>query len=203
MPIRQSRAALAALVAMLVLGACTTAFDPAGPCTADGSRPGAYPDLEQLVPATFEDRPADRVDSGRNCTERALGTLWTDGLREIRFAGGLWELGSESGATLAVFSADGLTPERLADFYEAGARSAPDIADIEESDLTIDGLPARRLDLDNDGYRQSVVIWPHPAASVRAVLVSSAARDVPDRAAHDARVDEAIDAFRAAGDADR
>jgi hypothetical protein len=185
----------AVFFAMLCVAGCTSTFDPSGPCTADGTRPGAYPDLERLVPATLEDRPPDRVDSGRNCTERGLGTLWSAGHHEVRFAGGLWELGSESGATLAVFDADGLSPDDMAAFYEAGARGTPDVSDVQTSELTIDGLEAVRLDLDNDGYRQTVVVWPHPSASVRAVLVSSAARDVPDQAAHDARVDAAIAAF--------
>ena len=28
-------------------------FDPTAPCVVDGSAPGAYPDLEAMVPATY------------------------------------------------------------------------------------------------------------------------------------------------------
>ena len=46
--------------------------------TADGSAPGAYPELEELVPPSFEERAPDRLDSGRNCTDENLGTLAGD-----------------------------------------------------------------------------------------------------------------------------
>jgi hypothetical protein len=188
------------LAAALALGgalaACSASFDPTGPCTADGFAPGAYPDLEALVPQTFRDEAPDRLDSGRNCTEGRLGTLWTNGLRELKFAGGVWELGSESGATLAVFTGDGLTAEAMADFYEAGAREAPDTSEFKRVTTTVDGSPGYRLDLDNDGYLQTVVVWSTGEADpIRAVLVSSAARDVSDPAAHAATVDEALAAF--------
>ena len=189
---------MAAVGLLLVVGlvGCAQPFDPTGPCTTDGFAAGAYPDLEALVPTSFRERGPDRLDSGRNCTEERLGTLWSRGLRELRFAGGLWELGAETGATLAVFTGDGLTADALADFYEAGAREAPDTKDLERTTVTVGGATGQRLDLDNDGYLQTVVAWPAGAdRALRVVLVSSAARDVADPAAHDATVDEAIAAF--------
>jgi hypothetical protein len=192
---RLSALAVAGLVAV-ALAACAPGFDPTGPCTTDGFAPGAYPDLEALVPTTFQERGPDRLDSGRNCTEGRLGTLWSDGVRELRFAGGLWELGAESGATLAVFTADGLTAEAMADFYEAGARDAPDTSDLTRSTIRLGTGDGHRLDLDNDGYLQTVVAWsPADDAPVRVVLVSTAARDVAGPEEHERTVQEAVKVF--------
>src|SRR6478752_2725561 len=55
---------LTAVALALVLLTCTVAacaapaasFDPTGTCTADGSAPGAYPDLEALIPSTYQER---------------------------------------------------------------------------------------------------------------------------------------------------
>ena len=75
-----------ALVLALVLAACGTAtpvasFDPASACTTDGRMPGAYPELEALLPAAYEGKAPATVDSGRNCTPAALGTLRRRGHR--------------------------------------------------------------------------------------------------------------------------
>src|SRR5688572_5422476 len=48
----------ALLVAALLAVACSAtsgaaSFDPSGPCTTDGRGPGAYPELEALVPQRF------------------------------------------------------------------------------------------------------------------------------------------------------
>jgi hypothetical protein len=191
-------AVLAAVVAMAVLGCggSGATFSPDGPCVADGRAPGAYPDLEALVPTALEGHPPDRLDSGRNCSERNLGTLAETGIEEIRFAGGLWERGSETGTTLAVFEADGLTAEAMIAFYEAGARTAPDTEDIETSDVVVGGRPGQRLDLVNDTYLQAVVAWPSAdGATVEVALVSSSARDVEDPAAHEAAVVAAVETF--------
>ena len=55
-------------------------FDPAAPCPAEGQQPGAYPDLEALLPATHEGKAPDSVDSGRLCTDANLGTLAAAGI---------------------------------------------------------------------------------------------------------------------------
>lgn len=191
--------ALAGLVVVAVTAGCAPggpAFDPTGPCVADGQAPGAYPELEALVPAEFEGKPADRLDSGRNCTPDALGPLADSGVEEVRFAGGLWELGSESGATLAVFTGEGLTAEILGRFYHEGADEARKTEGVVGGTTTVAGRPGYRLDLTNDGYLQTVVTWPSADGSVvQAALVSSAARDVEDPDAHDAIVDRAVTAF--------
>ncbi len=76
-----------------------------------------------MVPTSLDGQPPDRLDSGRNCTDANLGTLADHGIAEVRFAGGIWERGAESGTTLAVFMADELTSELLGQFYEDGASS--------------------------------------------------------------------------------
>jgi hypothetical protein len=117
----------------------------------------------------------------------------------LRYAGGLWSYGSESGVTLAVFTGAGLTADAMADFYEAGAKAAPDTHGLERRTIMRDSLgltTAERLDLDNDGYLQTVISWSiGDDARVRVILVSSAARDVTDRAAHDAIVFDALAVF--------
>jgi hypothetical protein len=188
-----------ALLVTITAGACSTGgptFDPSGPCVVDGQAPGAYPELEALVPAEFEGQPPSRLDSGRNCTPENLGSLVASGVEEVRFAGGLWAQGSESGTTLAVFSGEGLTAEALGRFYHEGADEARKTDDVTGAPTTIAGQPGYRLDLINDGYLQTVVTWPAADGSVvQVVLVSSAARDVADPAAHDAVVERAIAAF--------
>src|SRR4029079_10116368 len=84
-PARRLAALLAAAAAVLV--GCAS-FDPAGPCNADGKVPGAYPDLEAVVPKSFQARPPAELDSGRTCTSSGLGSLATHGVKELRFAGG-------------------------------------------------------------------------------------------------------------------
>ncbi|MER3418525.1 MAG: hypothetical protein C4343_05390 [Chloroflexota bacterium] len=174
-------------------------FDPAGPCLVDGREPGAYPELEALVPARFDDRPPDRLDSGRTCSPENLGSLAAAGIGELRFAGGLWATGAESGVTLALFTARGLTVDALGAWYEAGARSARKTSNIVVSRPAVGGAPAFRIDLENGGQLQTIVV--HPAATpgtVRVVLVGSAARDVRTPEGHAAIVERALAASLAA-----
>jgi hypothetical protein len=199
---RVRRWAVLASLALALTAGCTAApsFDPAGPCIVngtpvDGRAPGAYPDLEALVPRSFEGRPPNRLDSGRNCSVRNLGSMAGRGIREVRFAGGLWEVGSRSGVTLAAFRAEGLTSEILFEFYESGARTAPKTDAIETRDVTVKGVPGRRLDTLNDQSYQTVVTWPGKAGEIRAVLVGSDVREVQTRTAHEARVAAALGAF--------
>jgi hypothetical protein len=112
--------AVFAVAFLAVLGGCAGAtFDPSGPCNSDGQAAGAYPDLEALVPRSFQGRAPDRVDSGRNCSTAALATLALHDVSELRFAGAIWDLGSSSGVTLAVFEAPGLDASWMAEFFEA------------------------------------------------------------------------------------
>lgn len=182
---------LAVLIAML--GACaSTPFDPAGPCTVDGRAAGAYPDLEALVPREFRGAAPNRIDSGRNCTEAALGSFVVHGVRELRFAGATWDLGSGGGVSLAVFEADGLETSWVSEFFESGARSARRTETVETGVTELpDGSSAFRLDTLNGESFQTVIAWPG-GDRVRVALIASFIREVETREGHDAVVADAV-----------
>ncbi len=169
LPLRRLPSVLAlAVIVPLALAACAAgpdptaaSFDPTGPCTVDGQSPGAYPELEGLLPAAWGERPPDNLNSGRTCTTDALGTLAGQGVDELRFAGATWKLGAASGMTVAVFDATGLDPAKMIEFYEAGAKVARRTDKYQVSETTVGGKPASRLDvLGSDGTAQTVVAWP-------------------------------------------
>lgn len=181
------------LAVVLASAACSAdpgpSFDPSGPCTSDGSTPGAYPELEARVPAIYRDAPPDRLDSGRNCSSPSLGSLADAGFREVRFAGGTWGFGAERAAVLAVFSAPGLQADQLADFYAESARAATRTEVIAESRPTIAGRSGRRLDTKTGERLQTVVVWPASGPDLVNVVITN---DLPDE-----RIAEGIDAFGA------
>ncbi len=188
--------AVFAIAFLVVLGAlasgCAGAtFDPSGPCNSDGQAAGAYPDLEALVPRSFQGRAPDRVDSGRNCTTGALATLALHNVTELRFAGAIWDLGSSSGVTLAVFEAPGLEASWMAEFFEAGARSARRVESVDAGPMQLsDGTAATRIDALNGESYQTVVVWPD-GGRVRVALVASFIREIGTKDAHDVLVGEA------------
>jgi hypothetical protein len=177
--------------AVLVLGACAPAaavsFDPTGPCTADGAAPGAYPDLEAVVPTSYEGRGPDRLDSGRNCTAENLGTLAGLGISELRFAGGTWDFGGNRAAALVVFEAPGLTAEAMTDFYEKSAAAANRTQVIGRSTPSLAGRAGHRLDTMTGDRQQTVVVWPAAARDRVDVVLSN---DLPDP-----KIQAAVDAF--------
>jgi hypothetical protein len=177
--------------AMFLLASCAAtpavSFDPSGACTADGSAPGAYPDLEALIPKTFRDEAPGTLDSGRHCSGPSLGSLASAGIAEIRFAGGTWSFGGERAAVMAVFEAPGLTAGALADFYASGARTANRTQVLGESTPTIVGRGGRRLDTKTGERLQTVVVWPSAEVDRVNVVITN---DLPD-----ARIQEAVDAF--------
>ena len=157
---------LALALLAVALSACGTAqgpiasFDASAPCPAEGQQPGAYPDLEALLPTEHEGRAPDSVDSGRMCTEANLGTLAAAGIDEVRFGGATWHTGGTSGLTVAVFTGEGLDPAAMLEFYEAPAREARRTEELRTADTTVGGAPAKRLDvLGSDGTGQTVVAW--------------------------------------------
>jgi hypothetical protein len=182
----------AVLAAALVVAACSSgqpapSFDPSGACTVDGRLPGAYPDLEARVPVALDGRAPAKLDSGRNCTPANLATLANHGLGEVRFAGASWSDGGARGRTLAVFSAPGLEPEWIAEWYLATAERGRRTEDIETFPVTVDGRPGTRIQLVNDDRHQVVVVWPSGDGAVTQVVIAS---DVPN-----AMIDAAIAAF--------
>ncbi len=187
-------AAAAVLIAGCSFGAA--AFDPNGPCTTDGRAAGAYPDLEALVPSTLDGKSPASLDSGRKCTSDGLATLASHGITEVRFAGAVWPTGAESGTSLAVFSAPGLTPAWLGESYEAGARASSKVSGYTATTPVVQGRQGYRLDAENNGNLQTVVVWPAPAGPVmRVAIVSGAARDGTTLASQQLAVQRAIAAF--------
>jgi hypothetical protein len=158
--------AAVALVAAVVLGACSasapsTSFDPASPCPAQGQQPGAFPDLEAMLPTEYDGAAPTTVDSGRSCTAAMLGTLAEAGVAELRFAGATWATGGTSGITVAVFEADRLDATVMRDFYQRGAEQARRTEKVQASDVPVGGKAGKRLDvLGSDGTGQTVVAWP-------------------------------------------
>ena len=184
------RRLLATAVLVPVFAACSAGsagtFDPAAPCATDGQREGAYPELESALPSTFDDAAPVRRDSGRNCTDGALGTLASHGIDELRFAGALWETGRRSGVTVAVFRAPGLTADQLIEFYETGANKARKTTNVKTRGITVDGVKGQRLDALNDESYQSILVFDDETPdTVRAVLIASDAREIQTKQAHE------------------
>lgn len=179
------------LFALLVVAGCAGAppasFDPTGACTADGSAPGAYPELEARIPKTFHDAAPGTLDSGRNCSADAMGSLATAGIKELRFGGGTWSFGAERTLALAVFTAPGLTADQVGDFYASSADAAGRTTILAQSSPTIAGRHARRLDTKTSERLQSVVVWPAADPDMVNVVITN---DLPED-----RIQEAIAAF--------
>ena len=190
---RVTAALVAGLALAVTVAACgretpVASFDPASACETDGRFAGAYPELEALLPTAFEGKAPETVDSGRSCTDQALGTLAGAGVDGLRFAGATWALGGTSGVTVAVFEGDGLDAARLLTFYEDGARTARRTEKLQVSDTTVGATHAKRLDvLGSDGTGQTIVTWPGDEPGRVNVLLAA---DVGD-----ARVAEALEAL--------
>ncbi len=182
----------------VLLAACGATFDPTGPCTADGSAPGAYPELEAAIPKTFRGAAPADLDSGRACTPDGLGTLAAHGVKEIRFAGGTWTTGTDSGLSLAVFigpSGPALTRDWITEFYETGAMAGKKVTSVETTDYPVSAsVTGRRIDVLNDESYQSVIVWERDG-QVAVALVADFIREIQTKDAHDVVVRAAVDAF--------
>ena len=201
---------LGIVAGLAACGSGGASFDPNGQCTADGRAPGAYPELEQRLPPALggigpangtggatADVPPTTVDSGRNCSEKALATLWSHGVRELRFAGATWDLGNGDGEVSAFFETPSGQPALVAawmeEFYESGARASSKTENIETSRPTIG--PAGevfRLDTLNDLSYQTVVVWP-ATGGVRVVIVATRVAPGADKQAHETSVQIAVE----------
>ena len=189
---RFRRIGLLALAALILVSACNrgadlTSFDPGQPCTADGRFPGAYPDLEAQVPKLYMTTGPMTLDSGRNCSAANLGTLASQGISEVRFAGGTWTFGAERAAVLAIFTAPGLNATGLDALYEESAAGAERTTITAQTQPTVAGRMGYRLDTETGERTQTVVIWPSARADFVNVVITD---DLPD-----ARIQDAIDAF--------
>jgi hypothetical protein len=188
---RCSLGLILALATIVLVAACSgspaTSFDPTGPCTSDGSAPGAYPDLEARIPTSYEGQGPTRLDSGRHCSPASLGSLATAGFSEVRYAGGTWDFGGDRAAALVVFQADGLTADAIADFYAESARAADRTTVTGESTPTLGGRPGRRLDTMTGSRTQTIVVWPSSEPGIANVVITN---DLPDP-----KIQAAVDAF--------
>jgi hypothetical protein len=198
---RRSRLVRAPAVALamilgsgLLLAACspaaTTSFDPAAACNAAARQQmkGAYPDLEGRIPTLLDGKEANSRDSGRFCSKETLGSVFDAGVTEVRFGGGIWEMGDRGFLQLGAFEGDGLTPQLLAEEYRRAAQAARGTEGLKATTLEIDGRPAWRVDLVNGSSRQAIVVWG--SADGRAVQAVVAA-DVEE-----AQLQDAISAYR-------
>src|SRR3990170_1780633 len=178
--------AVALAVVLSSCGSSAATFDPSGPCTTDGRVAGAYPDLEARLPATLRVAAPGSVDSGRHCSENALGSLITHDAAGVQFAGATWDLGGGMGISSVVFRLPDhdLPAAWIAEFYEIGARTAKRTDNIETSRPAFAGAGETwRLDTLNDLSLQSVVSW-QDGGLVRAVLVATPAAPGAPRSAH-------------------
>jgi hypothetical protein len=192
------RAAVATLVLGLIAAGCGgPAFDPSGPCTSDGRAPGAYPDLEALVPRALGGTAPSRVDSGRNCSAQALGSLLAHGVTDLRYGGATWDTGASGGVTIAVFEAPNLQADWVHEFYRTGAESARNTEGVEVSTVDVDGEPQYRVDTLNGESYQTVIDW-QDGARVRVVLVASFIRAAQTKDRHETTVEDALAAARSA-----
>jgi hypothetical protein len=186
------------LVATLVIAAaCSAPFDPTGPCTADGRASGAYPELETAIPTVYLGAKPSQLDSGRICTPAGLGTFAGHGVKELRFAGGTWSTGTDSGLSLAVLTdPDGppLDPAWVVEFYETGARAGKNVTSVETTAYQGGLADARRIDVLNGESYQSVVVWERND-QVAVALVANFIREIQTKEAHDRIVRTAVDAF--------
>jgi hypothetical protein len=165
----------------------STSFDTASACTSDGQMAGAYPDLEARIPTSYEGRGPDRLDSGRHCTETALGSLAAAGFAEVRFAGGTWDFGGQRAAALVVFQAQGLTADKIAEFYADSADAAERTQVTGATRPTLAGRPGFRLDTTTGSRTQTVMTWPAADPDVVNVVITN---DLPDP-----KIDAAVEAF--------
>jgi hypothetical protein len=191
MPRASVRLSVLVLLAALSFSACVAtppaSFDPTAACTQDGSAPGAYPDLEAMVPTTYENGPPQTLDSGRKCTTEGLGALSDAGIREVHFAGGTWAFGGIRAAALAVFSAPGLTADAMADFYGKSATEANRTRITAVSTPTLAGRPGHRIDSVTGSRQQTVMVWPAAEPDVVNVVITN---DLPDP-----KIAAAVEAF--------
>ena len=187
------------LVATLVIAAgCQAAFDPTGPCTADGRATGAYPELEAAVPTAYQGAKPSQLDSGRICTTTGLGTLAGHDVKEMRFAGGIWSTGTDSGLSLAVLTdPDGppLDAAWVVEFYDAAARVGKNVQSIETSAYPVSAsIAGSRIDVLNGESYQSVIVWQRNG-QIAVALVANFIREIQTKEAHDKIVRAAVDAF--------
>ena len=195
---------LAGLLASTV-AACGSA-EPSGtlgPCGDDARSIGGYPELEVLLPTVLVTRAPDKVDSGRSCSDTALGSLVTHGVHELRFAGATWNHSDSEGTVIALLATPAGQPTLeaawLEELYAAGAVAGKKTDNVTTTRPTMLGAgQVFRIDALNDLSLQTVVVW-QGGAQFHVVIVATTVDPSASRAVHDERVAVAVDVAAGGG----
>jgi hypothetical protein len=189
---------LACLIAGVGVAGCmasapTPRPDPSAACGgADQQRSaGFYPDLEARLPASLSGASPSSRDSGRYCSAKTLGPLRADGHDEVRFAGETFPATSQSGVSLVVYSAAGLTADQVGDAFRAGAGTGRSVEVVSDAPHVVAGRSGRRLEVINGDARQVVVVWPAVEAGLVRIVIAA---DLGNAA-----IDQAVAALEAQG----
>jgi len=176
---RRATLLLAIALAGGVAVGCTPSTPPDGslPCdpSIDSQRAAGFDAaLEATVPLAAFDGSPITVDSGRECSEKRLGPLWGAGVRELRSAGGIFDLGSETGYSVVTYRANELTLEALAYAFQRGASTGRKTQDIQIEKVNVGAWTGSRMTLLNGDHRQVIVLFqvPGEAGQVRGLLTS-------------------------------
>ena len=176
---RRATLLLAIVLAGGVAAGCTPSTPPDGslPCdpSIDSQRAAGFDvALEATVPLAAFDGSPITVDSGRECSEKRLGPLWGAGVRELRSAGGIFDLGSETGYSVVTYRASELTLDALAYAFQRGASTGRKIQDIQIEKVSVGAWAGSRMTLLNGDHRQVIVLFqvPGEAGQVRGLLTS-------------------------------
>lgn len=194
-------AALTLLVAIAAAAcgqpqAATGPLQGCGPDKADAISVGGFADLEALVPRSLKGVAPDVVNSGRNCSDKALGSLTSHGVHELRFAGATWNQGRADATVIAVLAPAPNDPEPeqawIEEFYTAGAVAGTKTDNVTTTRPTIDPVgQVFRIDALNDLSLQTVVTW-NQGGLIHVVIVVSEVGPTASRADHDQRVLDAL-----------
>ena len=179
--IRRSISILAIVLAVALLAGCVSdpeapaSFNPSAACNGADSQvmAGAYPELEGLLPTSLSGVAPTSVVSGRLCSAKTLGTLYTAGIRETHFGSAVWDHGDGSGIQMTIMEATGLTVANALESYDNGAASAPKVHLLTAQDVTVNGIAGQQLNIENDDFQQKVVIWPTGTPGRLHVLIAS------------------------------
>ena len=191
-----------ALIAAMILAACgaaPAATGPLGPCgadKADATSIGGFPELEALVPRSLAGVAPNVVNSGRSCSDKALGSLATHGVHDLRFAGATWNQGKADATVIAVLATPSDQPLAqqawIEEFYTAGAVAGTKTDNVTTTRPTMDPVgQVFRIDALNDLSLQSVVTW-NDHGLIHVVIVATEVGPDASRADHDARVAAAV-----------
>jgi hypothetical protein len=191
--------ALCAAILVTACGAPSVATGALGPCgvdKADATSIGGFPELEALVPSSLHDAAPNVVNSGRSCSDKALGSLTSHGIHELRYAGATWNQGRSDATVVAVLATPPDQPliqqTWVEEFYTAGAVAATKTDNVTTTRPTIEPVgQVFRLDALNDLSLQTIVTW-NDGGLVHVVIVASEVSPTASRAEHDQRVLDAV-----------